>query len=80
MRAATLVFLFSLLALTARARREADLAVLAQTGDYDKSCQQLAGEVHSLAAVARHKIDRNHGRDAADLVLGALGTLLWWPA
>ena len=36
--------------------------------------------MHSLAAAARHKIDRNHGRDAADLVLGALGTLLWWPA
>ena len=65
MRAATLV-LFSLLALTACAGREADLAVLAQTGDHDKSCQQLAGEVHSLAAAARHKIDRNHGRDAAD--------------
>ena len=80
MRAATLVFLFSLLALTACAGREADLAVLAQTGDHDKSCQQLAGEVHSLAAAARHKIDRNHGRDAADLVLGELGTLLWWPA
>ena len=80
MRAATLVFLFSLLALTACAGREADLAVLAQTGDHDKSCQQLAGEVHSLATAARHKIDRNHGRNAADLVLGALGTLSWWPA
>ena len=40
-------FLFSPLALTACAGREADLAVLAQTGDHDKSCQQLAGEVHT---------------------------------
>ena len=80
MRAATLVFLISLLALTPCAFREAELAVLAQTGDQDKFCQQLAGELHSLAAAARHKIDHNHGRDAADPVLGALGTLLWWPA
>ena len=71
---------FSLLALIACAGHEADLAVLAQAGDHDKSCEQLAGAVHSLVAAARRKIDRNHGRDAADVVLGALGTLSWWPA
>ena len=80
MRAAALFFLLSLLALIASAGHKADLAVLAQTGDHNKSCEQLAGEVHSLAAAARRKIDRNHGRDAADVVLGALGTLSWWPA
>lgn len=79
MRVASLV-LFSLLILTGCGGREADLAALAQAGDHDKSCQELAGEVHSLATAARRKIDRNHGRDAADLALGALGTLLFWPA
>ena len=80
MRAAALNFLFSLVALTACAGRQASLAVLAQTGDHNKSCQQLASAVHSLAVAARHKIDHNYGCDAADLVMSALGTLLWCPA
>jgi hypothetical protein len=72
--------LLGLLLLGACAGRTAQPVAVMNTYDNDLSCEQIQAEIQSNEAKARQLVDEDNSDRNANIAIGAVGFLLFWPA
>lgn len=72
--------LLGLVLLTACAGRDAKPVAVMNAYDRDLSCEQIQAEIQSNEAKARQLVDEDNSAHNANIAIGAVGVLLFWPA
>lgn len=72
--------LLGLVLLTACAGRDAKPVAVMNAYDRDLSCEQIQAEIQSNETKARQLVDEQSSSRNANIAVGAVGVLLFWPA